>query len=53
MLTQTSELVTTTDYLGQALDQANEIISILEEENKRLELALVNLSNTPLEQRYI
>ena len=50
MLAQTSsELVDSTHYLGQALDQANQIISILEEENKRLQTALANLSNNEVE----
>lgn len=50
MLAQTSsELVDSTQYLGQALDQANQIISILEEENKRLQIALANLSNNEIE----
>tara|TARA_B100002019_G_C20847029_1_gene392748 strand:+ start:192 stop:389 length:198 start_codon:yes stop_codon:yes gene_type:complete len=44
-----SELVDSTQYLGQALDQANQIISILEEENKRLQTALANLSNNEVE----
>ena len=44
-----SELVDSTHYLGQALDQANQIISILEEENKRLQTALANLSNNEVE----
>ena len=44
-----SELVDITQYLGQALDQANQIISILEEENKRLQTALANLSNNEVE----
>lgn len=47
MLAQTSrEMIHTTEYLGDALEQANQIISILEEENKRLQKALANLTNT-------
>lgn len=53
MLAQTSiEFVDTTQHLGHALEQANQIISILEEENKRLHGALMNLTNTEIEPVY-
>ena len=53
MLAQTSiELTSTTQHLGHALEQANQIISILEAENKRLQGALTNLTNTELEPVY-
>ena len=44
-----SELVDSTQYLGQALDQANQIISILEENKKDFKPLLVNLSNNEVE----
>tara|TARA_Y100000401_G_C8246107_1_gene185624 strand:+ start:438 stop:620 length:183 start_codon:yes stop_codon:yes gene_type:complete len=53
MLAQTSsELVDTKQYFGEALQQANQIISILEEENKRLQDAITNLSSDETEPRY-
>ena len=53
MLAQTSiELTSTTHHLGLALEQANQIISILEEENKRLQWALTNFTNAEIEPVY-
>ncbi len=46
MLTKTSPIVESATDLGEALEQATQIISILEEENKRLTSALSNLSYT-------
>lgn len=39
------ELMNTNKYLSKALDQANEIIHILEEENLRLKDVLTNLAS--------
>ena len=53
MLAQTSiELTSATHHLGLALEQANQIISILEEENKRLQGALTNFTNAEIEPVY-
>jgi hypothetical protein len=41
----TDELIIKNKYLHKALDQANEIIKILEEENLRLKDVLTNLAS--------
>ncbi len=41
----TDELILKNKYLHKALDQANEIIKILEEENLRLKDVLANLAS--------
>lgn len=41
----TDELILKNKYLHKALDQANEIIKILEEENLRLKDVLTNLAS--------